>query len=65
MGSALLTQVVPASDVVMILTFSPALGSPTTASFVPSMTQDRAVGQVTSEGSDWPSGNGRGFRLRP
>ena len=49
----------------MILRSSPALGSPTTASFVPSMMQVLAVGQSTSEGSDWPSGKDRGFHCDP
>lgn len=65
MGIPLLTQVVPPSEVVMMLSSSPALGSPTTVSFVPSMTQLRKVGHVTSEGSDWPFGNDRGFHCDP
>jgi hypothetical protein len=64
-GSGLLTQVAPSFEVVMMLRSSPEVGSPTTASCVPSMMQLLAVGQVTSEGSDWPSGNERGSHCDP
>ena len=49
----------------MMLRSSPEVGSPTTASCVPSMMQVLAVEQATSEGSDWPSGKEREFHCDP
>jgi hypothetical protein len=57
--SVLLTHVPPPSDVVMMLSCPPALGSPRTASRAPATTQTCGVSHVTSEGFQKPSGSDR------